>query len=497
MKKNRKIFLACIMSLMMALVMAVPMSVSAAETSIAATVGDTEYATLQAAVNEAKNGQTVQLVQDIQLTAVLSVKGNKEITMDLNGKTITGAEDAIVIEIGDKTTKTDTSVLTLTNSQESGKVVSHVNANKAAICVRTGAGMVTENVVLEFPDKVAANVNAMIQTEGDLTLKSGTKVTSTEAGVTVLGDKGKLTVNEGTEITGVAYAIAGNGSNGLGGTEIVINGGEITSSEGAAIYHPQGGALKISGGNITGGVGVQMCAGDLTITGSPSITATSRNTSDGKTGDGTITDGSAISIVNRNYPGGAPTLNITGNVKVSAVAGENAVKAYTWNSDKKTQDEWDGAKDKVDIAGGFYSSTINEELLADSVKTIIKTNNASYANTSYAIGTTAENVLANAKAGDTVTVLKGKSITVPDGVKVENKTGSEINVNDKPLADGGITTVKPADPTNPGTDPTTPEAKPGVTSPDTGDDSNMAVPAAAVGLALAVMAAVIARRRYN
>lgn len=98
--------------------------------------------------------------------------------------------------------------------------------------------MITENVTLQFIDESKEKVNTMIQTQGDLTVNSGTKIVSTEAGITVLGDKGKLIVNDGATIEGEAYALSGNGT--FSGTEMVINGGKIISSKGIAIYHPQG-----------------------------------------------------------------------------------------------------------------------------------------------------------------------------------------------------------------------------------------------------------------
>ena len=110
--------------------------------------------------------------------------------------------------------------------------------------------MITENVTLQFIDESKEKVNTMIQTQGDLTVNSGTKIVSTEAGITVLGDKGKLIVNDGATIEGEAYALSGNGT--FSGTEMVINGGKIISSKGIAIYHPQDGQLILNGGIISG-----------------------------------------------------------------------------------------------------------------------------------------------------------------------------------------------------------------------------------------------------
>lgn len=197
------------------------------------------YISIEEAVAAARSGETIKLEKDIELTETLKITGNKSVSIDLNGNTVTGSENKIMIEVGDKTTGEDTSILTLTDSSQSksGKVISDIKANKAAICVRAGAGMITENVTLQFIDESKEKVNTMIQTQGDLTVNSGTKIVSTEAGITVLGDKGKLIVNDGATIEGEAYALSGNGT--FSGTEMVINGGKIISSKGIAIYHPQ------------------------------------------------------------------------------------------------------------------------------------------------------------------------------------------------------------------------------------------------------------------
>ena len=54
-----------------------------------AKIGDTEYATLQAAINAAESGQTVTLLKDCADNATLNASG-KNITIDGNGKTYTG-----------------------------------------------------------------------------------------------------------------------------------------------------------------------------------------------------------------------------------------------------------------------------------------------------------------------------------------------------------------------------------------------------------------------
>lgn len=53
-----------------------------------ASIGDTKYETLQAAVDAATNGQTVMLIADVN--ANITVNASKNITLDLNGQTLNG-----------------------------------------------------------------------------------------------------------------------------------------------------------------------------------------------------------------------------------------------------------------------------------------------------------------------------------------------------------------------------------------------------------------------
>ena len=87
---------------------------------------------------------------------------------------------------------------------------------------------------------------------GSLTLTKGTLEGPGFDGVFVYGQGSSVTVNGGT-ITGLYYGISGNGSaEYAGATAITINGGAVQGGE-TAIFHPEEGLLKITGGTITGG----------------------------------------------------------------------------------------------------------------------------------------------------------------------------------------------------------------------------------------------------
>ena len=72
-------------------------------------IGDTPYASLQEAVDAATSGATLTLAQNITLTEAVTVAAGKTLTVDLNGKTITGAADVAVFSNAGALTITDSS----------------------------------------------------------------------------------------------------------------------------------------------------------------------------------------------------------------------------------------------------------------------------------------------------------------------------------------------------------------------------------------------------
>ena len=80
-------------------------------------------------------------------------------------------------------------------------------------------------------------------------------------------------------------------------TVININGGELTGTDGYAIYHPQSGELNITGGRLTGGeTGIEIRAGKLNLSGDAVITAKGIPTTTTPNGSGTTTVGAGIAV---------------------------------------------------------------------------------------------------------------------------------------------------------------------------------------------------------
>ena len=121
------------------------------------------------------------------------------------------------------------------------------------------------------------------------------------------------TVNvEGTVEAADGYAIGGNGKAGYGGYEVNIkDGADVSSENNIAIYHPNEGDLNISGGTVSGTTAVYVKSGTTTITGG-TLEATGEASDYQYTASGAVSTGDALVIDNCGFPGGVPSVTISG-----------------------------------------------------------------------------------------------------------------------------------------------------------------------------------------
>lgn len=149
------------------------------------------------------------------------------------------------------------------------------------------------------------------------------------------------------------------------------------------------------------------------------------------------------------------------------------------------------ATSKAGISGGHYAASPDEKYVESGL--IVKDSDPK---APYHIGADAEAAIANAEEGSTLTVLKGGAITnVPAGVKVENKTGDKITVNNESVAPGGeIVIPTPTAAPQPTSAPATPTPAPTTPAPKTGDSTPIALYVLCAALAV-VCAAWMAKRR--
>lgn len=265
------------------------MTVSSATLSVAqnvAQIGTKGYATLQAAADAAKAGQTVTLINDVDLTTGSNLEVHKwlDIVLDMNGHSIKGANaDHKNICVSGK--------LTLMDSKENS----------------------TGKIYAEIPYQVGVYDKPLVQVDnnGAFVMESG-HINSVPAGDRqfVIGayNYSTVTINGGTIESGW-YAI--NGSNDeYQNTTITINGGTLVSKADYAISHPQSGTLTINDGAVVYGAAgaIDMKRGNLVVKGGIMTSKGKGNT--GNWGEGTGEPDKAA--LNFCKPYGDVTATITG-----------------------------------------------------------------------------------------------------------------------------------------------------------------------------------------
>ncbi len=348
---------------------------------VLAKIGDTAYYTMDEAFQDVKKGETITLLRDYT-TGAEQYSGSKSFAIDLNGKTWT---------------------YTGTNTNHAAFEINHSDVT--------------------------------------LTVKNGTVVSNSMVGLipSVIGVGGTSTydnaglVFDGVTMTANGYSgIETNGSN--TSDTVTLKNSTLNVLDGFGIYFPSSGTLTIENSTITAKtMGVQVCAGSLSINAGSAITVTGDAVPKTEN-DGAIQDGAAISIVNRAGYKGLGNVTVTGG-KFTAKTGNAAIKAYNW--DNNTESAFT-ANEKINVSGGTFSSAVKEEYCAtgyisvantDGTHTVKKGQYVAY------VGSTKYESLAAAigaaQDGDTVTLLK--DIDLPATAVVKGKTIT-LDLNGKTIS---------------------------------------------------------------
>ena len=357
-------------------------------TTYYAQVDETKYATLQEAANAATAGQTVKVLNDIDMTTDgnLTVNEGKDIVLDMNGHSIKGANaDNKNILVRGK--------LTLKDSKENstGKIYSEDPYQRGVY------------------DKVLIDVDG----NGKFVMESGHINTvlpnSVANGQYAVGSFGNstVTINGGT-IEGGYSAIIGFGDADYN-TTITINGGTLICPMDYAIYHPQPGKLTINeGATIYGGGGaICMRRGELEINGGVLTSKGGGNT--GSWGDGTGNMGNAALNFSKLYG------DVTATIKGGTITAEDdATLIDAQPTEGKTL--------SIAISGGTYSSDVSK-----------------YCAAGFTATPNADGTYGITKVGDGVLVAYDKSYT-----KVEAGGSMDIDmgqVNKIVVAEAGVNGV--------------------------------------------------------
>ena len=182
-----------------------------------AEINGTIYSSLLKAMEAAKSGDTIKMLEDEDLTEILTVDASKKVTLDLAGHTVK------TLESTDKDTLIVKGELTIKDTVGSGKLQSKcaIEANGAA------AKITVESSIIEVTGEYGFYAK-----EGGTVVINGGNITS--------------------------YYAALSGNNTTGDMNFTVNGGTLTAKYGPAIYMPGPVSLNVTGGTLNGGISLRM-----------------------------------------------------------------------------------------------------------------------------------------------------------------------------------------------------------------------------------------------
>ena len=365
-----------------------------------AQIGETKYATLQAAINEATGNATVTLLANV--TEDVTVPAGKNVTLDLNGHNITN---------------------------KSGHTITVENDGELNISDSVGTGVVDNT----------SHGKAAIYNEGEVTLNGGTFERSAEKGTySPYGNGGNswyTIANYGTmEInTGVTVKNAG------GYSSMIRNGGDVTADCN----------LTIKGGNFTGGVNTVKndSFGVLTINGgnfsnTAQYVIMNWNKAEITAGTFQTLDTASAVLFTSAYGGDANTVG-----KLTISGGEFK---HASDTQEMIVDHYDESnKGNAVVTGGKFDADISKYIPTDYVQSADGTvEKLGETNAVAKVGDTYYKTLADAVAAadnNTVTLLKDVTadITIPAGktMTLDLNGKTLTNVNDHTILNNGNLTI--------------------------------------------------------
>ena len=401
---------------------------------IVAQNGSSGYKTLSAAVDAAATGDTITLLTD--LSEDVTIPADKDITLDLNGNTLTVPSDCGIEVLGQ---------FTVTDSGESGTIT----------CTNT-------------PIRVNGS-------GAKFTLESGAVISTDDYGI-YAKDNGTAVVNGGS-ISSKDAALSGN--NTTGDMNFEVHGGTITAAQGPAIYMPGQVNLTITGGTLNGGISLRM--GQVNISGgiinsitenidSPSEyygysgnawfpdalyvfggTYTSENATYGNSLDLNITggtfnclndQGSAIAIYDLGKVAQEENISISGDAKLTSTStSRKSYQVLSLDNIGVTDSAYGANSGNVNstITGGSFSAD-PADYLSEDYQSVAGEDGLYTVSMKDAVATIGENkytslakAIAAAQDDDTVTLvadtteditISGKKLTLDLGGKTLTNTGS-------------------------------------------------------------------------
>lgn len=308
------------------------------EKGAVAVIGDTEYKTLTEAVEDAEPNAVIKLIDDIELTAMITIAADDIITLDLNGKTLSGVS--------------------------SEAKASAVISNKGTLTIQDSSenkdGKITSQALQ--PDKVAipGYANNTITNTGTLVVNSGTIENTTEKGgacyaidsawstspVSVTVNGGKVVCDNNIAIRQAVWTNAGY--------NVEINGGEVIGVRAVWIHLP-GSKNELKTANLTVNGGTLTSSDETYYLAIYSYSfGDSYNGVNIEITGGTLNGYVAVGGGSANNGEGAETVTVTGGA-MTEVFSYNSVDNISVTGGKFTYAPSDY------IAKGYIASAIDEE----------------------------------------------------------------------------------------------------------------------------------------
>lgn len=339
----------------------------------------TKYETLQAAIAAAESG-TVRLLTDIAQDSSLVI--NKNITLDLNGKTVTNSADPML------------TVKSSANAAVKNGVI-ETAANAGAVRAQENSRLILEDVTITGKATtkdcplLSIKDDAEVTVAGGSTLSVQASLTDTTQPAIFIGssnaaDTPVVNIYGRVEGTPGHYLISGNGSY-PATTYINIYDGAVVKSEKLAMYLPQPCVVNITGGTVEGYCGIGIKSGTLNISGGQVLgTANDSDLSDEDSrGDCMVNDGSAIVIDSNTGCTGDVNISISGSARIQSrfstgireigndAAATNVTALHITGgtvlsgSGMAAVQVRDVTAEKVSITGGSFSTDVSGYCAAD------------------------------------------------------------------------------------------------------------------------------------
>ena len=357
-----KKLLAGVLSAAMVLTsMALPVFADESTNGNAAKIGETEYETLTAAVAAVKDGETVTMLKNV--TESVEIAADKNITIDLNGKTLTNTDGKHTIENNGTLTVTDSS------TDKSGKVDNVSHAKIPLVNTDFGIAILNGGTF-------------------DRSLEDGNRKGNS---CYTIQNHGTMTINDGVTVN----------NNGAYSSNIV-NGYQSTDAATASTTTP---TLTINGGNFSGGAAVVKNdeKGQLEINGGTfSQSSYLIHNWNKVTINNGVFNGSIAAILNTHESGNT---NAIGELKINGGNFNGKIDSV--------YPGWDAYASKdISIFGGTFDTDVSKYATAD--RTVMQNPDGTYTVSVAKIGnqgySTLKDAVDAAQENETVTLLDDVTI---------------------------------------------------------------------------------------